>query len=47
VFSLWKDAGKSAELHVFEVPNFSMKVDLWGGRLFDWLHERGFLEAAG
>lgn len=36
LFSLWKAAGKSAELHVFEVPVFSMTVDLWGGRLFDW-----------
>jgi dienelactone hydrolase len=41
VFSLWKDAGQSAELHVFDVPNRSMTVDLWGERLFVWLKERG------
>jgi hypothetical protein len=43
LFSLWKSADRSAELHVFEAPVFSMTVDLWGGRLFDWLRERGFL----
>ncbi len=40
-FSLWKGAGKSAELHVFEVPVFSMTVDLWGPRMFEWLKEQG------
>lgn len=38
VFSLWKGAG-----HVYEVPNFSMTVDLWGTRLFDWLRERSVI----
>lgn len=45
VFSLWKAAGRSAELHVFEVPPFSMTVDLWGPRMFDWLAARGVLAA--
>jgi hypothetical protein len=45
VFSLWKEAGKPAEIHVFDVPNFSMTVDLWGPRLFDWLKAKGVLAA--
>ncbi|AKH41955.1 dienelactone hydrolase [Altererythrobacter atlanticus] len=43
-FRIWKDAGHKAELHVYEVPNFSMTVDLWGARLFDWMRERGILD---
>lgn len=42
-FSIWKSAGHRAELHVFEVPNFSMTVDLWGPRLFDWMREQNIL----
>lgn len=41
VFSIWKAADQKVELHVYEVPNFSMTVDLWGPRLFDWMQERG------
>lgn len=47
VFSIWKAAGEKVELHVYEVPNFSMTVDLWGPRLFDWMVERGILPAQG
>jgi dienelactone hydrolase len=43
VFSIWKDAGQRAELHVYEVPNFSMTIDLWGARLFDWMREQAIL----
>ena len=43
VFSIWKAADEKVELHVYEVPNFSMTVDLWGPRLFDWMVERGIL----
>lgn len=43
VFSIWKAADEKVELHVYEVPNFSMTVDLWGPRLFAWMAERGFL----
>lgn len=46
VFSLWKAAGRPAEMHVFEVPVFSMTVDLWGERMFEWLRERGLLTRA-
>lgn len=44
VFSIWKAADEKVELHVYEVPNFSMTVDLWGPRLFEWMAERGLLE---
>ncbi|OYW44763.1 MAG: hypothetical protein B7Z08_08355 [Sphingomonadales bacterium 32-68-7] len=47
VFSIWKAAGQKVELHVYEVPNFSMTIDLWGPRLFDWMVERGILVSAG
>ncbi|WP_338243432.1 alpha/beta hydrolase [Aurantiacibacter hainanensis] len=40
VFSIWKAADAKVELHVYEVPNFSMTVDLWGPRLFEWMAER-------
>jgi len=43
IFSIWKDAGQPVELHVYEVPNFSMTVELWGPRLFDWMREQGIL----
>jgi len=43
---IWKDAGQSVELHVYEVPNFSMTVDLWGDRLFDWMAEQNLLSAS-
>ena len=44
LFSIWKDAGEKAELHVYEVPNFSMTVDLWGPRLFEWMAERQIID---
>jgi hypothetical protein len=44
LFPIWKQAGQKVELHVYEVPNFSMTVGLWGPRLFDWMVERGILE---
>ena len=43
IFSIWKDAGQPVELHVYEVPNFSMTVELWGPRLFGWMREQGIL----
>ena len=44
LFSIWKNAGFKAELHVYEVPPFSMKPALWGPRWFQWMGERGFLK---
>ena len=46
LFALWKEHGKPAELHAYEVPNFSMRVRLWGDRLFDWMREQKILPAA-
>ncbi len=46
VFSIWKDAGENVELHVYEVPNFSMTAALWSSRLFAWMEERGILSPA-
>ena len=40
IYSIWKAAGQRAELHVYDVPVFSMSVDLWGKRLFDWMAEQ-------
>ena len=34
-----------AELHVYDVPNFSMSVSLWGDRLFDWMREQELVPA--
>ena len=45
LFQIWKDAGQKVELHVYDVPNFSMTVGLWGPRLFDWMTERGIIGA--
>jgi len=42
-FRIWNEAYQPAELHIFSVPNFSMNVDLWGPRLFDWMREREIL----
>jgi acetyl esterase/lipase len=42
-FRIWNDAYHSAELHIYQVPNFSMTVDLWGPRLFEWMRERAIL----
>ncbi len=43
MYSIWKQAGGRAELHVYDVPVFSMTVDLWGPRLFAWMRERSLL----
>lgn len=37
LFGLWKDAGKSAEIHVFDVPNFSMPVRLFSELMMAWM----------
>lgn len=43
---MWKDSGKPVELHMYDVPNFSMRVTLWGDRLLDWMRERKIVAAA-
>lgn len=42
-FRIWNEAYQSAELHIYQVPNFTMKVDLWGPRLFEWMRDRAIL----
>jgi hypothetical protein len=42
-FRIWNAAYQSAELHIYQVPNFSMTAGLWGPRLFDWMRERSLL----
>lgn len=42
-FRIWNAAYQSAELHIYQVPNFTMNVDLWGRRLFDWMREQEIL----
>lgn len=42
-FRIWNAAYQSAELHIYQVPNFTMTVDLWGPRLFEWMRERGIV----
>ena len=44
-FRIWNAAYQPAELHIYAVPNFSMTVDLWGPRLFDWMREQAILPA--
>lgn len=44
-FRIWNNAYQSAELHIYQVPNFSMTVDLWGPRLFAWMREQGIIGA--
>lgn len=46
LFSLWKAAGRKAELHVFEVPNFRMPAALWLDRCVDWMREQKLIPAA-
>jgi acetyl esterase/lipase len=46
LFQMWKEHDQPAELHIYEVPNFSMRVSLWGDRLFDWMRERKILPAS-
>jgi acetyl esterase/lipase len=43
LFSLWKDADRPAELHVFDIPNFEMPVALYSERLTAFLEKQGFL----
>lgn len=45
LFQMWIAEREPAELHVYDVSNFTMTPDLWGGRLLDWMRERGLLHA--
>lgn len=39
LLSVWTDAGKAAELHVFDVPLLPEQPSLWLNRAFDWIAE--------
>ncbi|MFB0613725.1 alpha/beta hydrolase [Aurantiacibacter poecillastricola] len=43
LFQMWIAQREPAELHVYDVPNFTMTPDLWGPRLIDWMKERELL----
>jgi hypothetical protein len=43
LFTLWKEAGRPAEIHVYDHaygPASGMPVASWTDRLFDWLRAR-------
>lgn len=53
LFSKWKEAGRPAELHVYDVINGAVgmslhhqPVDSWLDRVVDWLSVRGFAPAS-
>jgi len=43
---MWKDAGKRAELHIYDTPSFSMPVSLWADGAFAGMTEPGLLKPA-
>jgi len=45
-FRIWNADYQPAELHIYQVPNFTMTVDLWGPRLFAWMERRGIVPPA-
>jgi dienelactone hydrolase len=46
LFAMWRDSGKRAELHIYDVPNFAMPVSLWADRAFAWMDEQKLLTPA-
>ena len=45
LFTLWKEANRPAELHIFDVPTFQMPATLWLDRFVDWMREQKLLGA--
>ena len=45
LFSLWRDAGRAVELHVFDVPAFKMTLDMWSQRFDVWMQQRVLVPA--
>ncbi|WP_442680420.1 alpha/beta hydrolase [Sphingomonas sp. ASY06-1R] len=45
LFTLWKEANRPAELHIFDVPTFKMPATLWLDRFVDWMREQKLLRA--
>jgi hypothetical protein len=47
LYSAWKAAGKSAELHIYAQRSHGLPIDTWIDRFSDWLGQQGFLKSAG
>ena len=52
LYSAWKAAGKSAELHIYAKGGHGfggkgLPSDTWLDRFGDWLGQQGFLKSAG
>ena len=45
LFSLWREAGRAVELHVFDVPAFKMTLDMWSQRFDVWMQQRVLVPA--
>ena len=43
LFRMWIEQREHAELHLYDVPNFTMTPQLWGPRMIDWMEERDLL----
>ncbi len=47
LYSAWKAADKSAELHIYAKGSHGLPIDTWIDRFSDWLGQQGFLKSAG
>jgi acetyl esterase/lipase len=43
--SLWRDAGRPVEMHMYDVPAFAMPSTLWVDRFLEWLGSHQLLPA--
>jgi acetyl esterase/lipase len=44
LYSAWKAAGKSAELHIYAKDSHGLPIDTWIDRFNDWLGHQGLLK---
>ena len=44
LYSAWKAAGKSAELHIYAKGSHGLPIDTWIDRFSDWLGQQGLLK---
>jgi acetyl esterase/lipase len=47
LYSAWKAAGKSAELHIYAMGSHGLPIDAWIDRFSDWLGQQGLLKPPG
>lgn len=47
LYSAWKAAVKSAELHIYAEGSHGLPIDTWIDRFSDWLGQQGFFKSAG